>query len=157
PVLVEGRVIESEVRYRPRRQLLCHLGDGAGVLTLRFFHFHPGQVRQFAPGARVRAFGEVRQGYHGAEMAHPRYRLVAEGTPLARALTPVYPTTAGLPQDTLRRLIAGALAECDLSETLPASVLEALGLPTFREAVLLLHTPPARVARDLLETRRHPA
>src|SRR6186997_3204974 len=38
PVLVEGRVAACEVQYRGRRQLLCHLEDGGGLLTLRFFH-----------------------------------------------------------------------------------------------------------------------
>jgi ATP-dependent DNA helicase RecG len=90
-------------------------------------------------------------------MVHPRYRMVSEGTPVARSLTPVYPTTAGLTQDALRRLIAGALAGCDLSDTLPQPVLESLELPPFRQSVLLLHTPPARVAREALQARRHPA
>jgi len=157
PVLVEGVVVESDIRYRPRRQLVCHIQDGSGVLTLRFIHFYQSQLKQLAPAARVRAFGEIRQGYHGPEMVHPRYRIVAEGAPLARALTPVYPTTAGLSQDNLRRLIAGALAQCDLSDTLPPAALGKLELPPFRQSVLLLHTPPARVAAETLRARRHPA
>ena len=157
PVLIEGVVVECDIRYRPRRQLVCHIQDGSGVLTLRFIHFYQSQLKQLAAGARVRAFGEIRQGYHGPEMVHPRYRIVAEGAPLARALTPVYPTTAGLSQDNLRRLIAGALAQCDLTDTLPAAALEKLDLPPFRQSVLLLHTPPARIAADALRARRHPA
>ena len=114
PVLVEGAVVECDIQYRPRRQLVCHIEDGSGVLTLRFFNFYQSQLKQLAAGARVRAFGEIRHGFLGPEMVHPRYRLVQEGTPVARALTPVYPTTAGLAQDALRRLIAHALADCDL-------------------------------------------
>ncbi len=157
PVLVEGAVVEADIRYRPRRQLVCHIQDGSGVLTLRFFNFYQSQLKQLAAGARVRAFGEIRHGFHGPEMIHPRYRLVQDGAPVARALTPVYPTTAGLTQDGLRRLIAHALADCDLGDTLPRPLLEGLNLPPFRESVLLLHTPPARVARDALQERRHPA
>ncbi|MGH8635109.1 MAG: ATP-dependent DNA helicase RecG, partial [Burkholderiales bacterium] len=41
PVLVEGTVVEADVKYRPRRQLICHIEDGSGVLTLRFFNFYP--------------------------------------------------------------------------------------------------------------------
>jgi ATP-dependent DNA helicase RecG len=157
PVLVEGAVVECDIRYRPRRQLVCHIQDGSGVLTLRFLHFYQSQLKQLAAGTRVRAFGEIREGYHGPEMIHPRYRVVVEGAPLARALTPVYPTTAGLSQDVLRRLIASALTQCDLSDTLPAAALERLGLPPFRQSVVLLHTPPARVPADVLRARRHPA
>ncbi len=157
PVAVEGTVVETEVKYRPRRQLLCHIEDGSGVLTLRFFHFYPSQLKQLAAGARVRAFGEIRHGFVGPEMAHPRYRVLHGEAPIPQALTPVYPTTAGLRQDDLRRLIASALADCDLEDTLPPSLLEKLGLPPFREAVLLLHNPPPQVPQQELQERRHPA
>jgi ATP-dependent DNA helicase RecG len=157
PVLVEGRVVRSEIHYRPRRQLVCHLEDGSEALTLRFFHFYPSQVKQLAEGAWLRVFGEIRHGFFGAEMIHPRYRVAREGLPVARTLTPVYPATAGLGQEALRRLVERALASCDLSETLPPPVLAATGLPGFREAILFLHNPPAQVSQQALQERRHPA
>ena len=71
--------------------------DGTGVLGLRFIHFYPSQLKQLAPGTRVRAFGEIRDGFLGPEMIHPRcVGACREGAPVARSLTPVYPTTAGL-------------------------------------------------------------
>jgi ATP-dependent DNA helicase RecG len=157
PVLVEGRVAGCDIQYRGRRQLVCHLEDGSGLLTLRFYNFYPSQLKQLAVGARVRAFGEIRQGRSGPEMAHPRYRMVREDMPVATALTPVYPTTAGLPQDELRQLIARALANSDLADTLSASVTEPLGLPPFGDAVRLLHNPPREVAQAALAVRTHPA
>ena len=156
-VLVQGRVVECEVRYRPRRQLVCHIEDGTGVLTLRFLNFYPSQAKQLAPGSLVRAFGDIRHGFFGPEMVHPKVRTVREEAPVAQALTPVYPTTAGLTQDTLRRLIENALRECDLSDTLPASIIGPLELPRFGEAVKLLHRPPPDVAVDDLQAREHPA
>lgn len=157
PLLVEGRIVGTETRQRPRRELCAHIEDGSGALTLRFFTFYPRQEKQLAPGVRVRAFGEVRCGRHGPEMVHPRWRIVEEGAPLARALTPVYPTTAGLAQEKLRARIARALTECDLSDTLPRALLAPLRLPSFEEAVRLLHAPPPGVAQRELEERRHPA
>ncbi|HEY6824542.1 MAG TPA: ATP-dependent DNA helicase RecG [Steroidobacteraceae bacterium] len=157
PVLVEGRVLKCNVQYRPRRQLVCHIEDGSGVLTLRFFNFYQSQQNQLGEGARVRAFGEIRYGFHGPEMIHPRYRVVQDDLPVAQALTPVYPTTAGLTQDALRRLIARALADCDLGDTLPQRTRQTLGLPAFEESVMLLHNPPPQIPRELLQERRHPA
>ena len=157
PVLVEGNVVETEVRYRPRRQLVCHIEDGSGVLTLRFFNFYQTQLKQLAAGARLRAFGEIRHGFIGPEMAHPRYRVLQGDAPVAQALTPVYPTTAGLAQETLRRLIAHSLVDCDLTDTLPPQLTGRLGLPPFRDAVLLLHSPPPQVPQEALQERRHPA
>jgi ATP-dependent DNA helicase RecG len=157
PALVEGEVVECDIKYRPRRQLVCHLQDGSGVLTMRFFNFYTSQVKQFAAGARVRAFGEIRHGFFGSEMVHPRYRVVRDGAPVSESLTPVYPTTAGLGQEALRGHIARALAESELGDTLPQAVLAPLGLTAFREAVLYLHHPPPDAARPLLEERQHPA
>ena len=157
PVLVEGAVVDADVKYRPRRQLVCHIEDGSGVLTLRFLNYYPSQMRQLAAGNRVRAFGEIRQGFHGPEMVHPKYRLVQPGAPVARALTPVYPTTAGFAQEGLRRLIARSLADSDLGDTLPADLVEPLGLPRFRDAVLLLHNPPPETPQATLAGRTHPA
>ncbi|HET9664208.1 MAG TPA: DEAD/DEAH box helicase, partial [Burkholderiales bacterium] len=157
PALVEGTVVECEIKYRPRRQLICHIEDGSGVLTLRFLHFYASQLKQLATGARVRAFGEIRHGFLGAEMVHPRYRVLHGDVPVPQSLTPVYPTTAGLGQDALRRLIARALVECDLGDTLPEALLGPLKLPRFPDAVRYLHNPPPRAQQALLVERRHPA
>ena len=157
PVLVEGKVARCEVKYRPKRQLVCHIEDGSGVLSLRFFNFYTSQLKQLASGTRVRAFGEIRQGFFGAEMVHPRYRVVQGDVPVSKALTPIYPTTAGLSQDALRRLIERALSECDLGDTLPDEVSAALRLPHFKEAVRYLHNPPPSAPQGDLVERRHPA
>jgi ATP-dependent DNA helicase RecG len=156
-VLVEGRVVDTEVKFRPRRQLVSHIEDGSGVLTLRFLNFYPSQAKQLSAGARVRAFGEIRHGFFGPEMVHPKCRTVSEGAPVQKTLTPIYPTTAGLSQDTLRRLIERALGECDLSDTLPLTTLAPLRLPLFDEAMRFLHKPPPKVSQHSLEAREHPA
>jgi ATP-dependent DNA helicase RecG len=157
PVLVEGEVLGCDIKYRPRRQLVCQVRDASGELALRFFNFYAGQVKQLAPGTRVRAFGELREGFFGAEMIHPRYRAVRADAPVATSLTPVYPTTAGLNQDALRSLIARALAGSDLDDTLPAAVRASLGFASFRDAVLYLHNPPPDAPQAALQERNHPA
>jgi ATP-dependent DNA helicase RecG len=141
PVCVEAPVLKAQVMYRPKRQLVVH---GEGVV-LRFFNFYGSQLKQFEraaeQGKRVRAFGEVRRGFFGAEMAHPRYRVVAPGEPLPTALTPIYPTTAGLKQADLRRYVLEALDAGPLDDTLPDSLLQRLDLVAFADAVRLLHRP----------------
>ena len=42
------------------------------------------------------------------------------------ALTPVYPTVAGLPQAYLRKAVLGGLARADLGDTFPPGVSETL-------------------------------
>ena len=99
---VEGVVAESRVQFRPRRQLVVKIQDDSADLVLRFLHFYPSHQKALAAGARVRVRGEARGGFFGLEMVHPSFKAVDAETPLATALTPVYPTTAQLPQVYLR-------------------------------------------------------
>ena len=141
PVLVQARVKRAEIAFRPRRQLIVH----AEGLVLRFFNFYGSQLKAFQRAAEtgrlVRAFGEVRGGFFGAEMAHPRYRLVEADEPLAQALTPIYPTTAGLSQAELRARVLDALDAEVLDDTLPEALRRRLDLASFAESVQALHRP----------------
>jgi ATP-dependent DNA helicase RecG len=157
PVQVEGVVTSCEIQYRPRRQLVATIADDSGQLAMRFLNFYGSQVKQLAEGARVRARGEVRNGFFGAEMVHPTYKIVEEGEALPTALTPVYPSGEGLPQSYLRKAIAGALTRIDWRDTLPESMRNALDLQAFEPAVRLLHYPPADVDENALADRSHPA
>jgi ATP-dependent DNA helicase RecG len=157
PALVEAEVVESKVVFRPKRQLVVQLAEGDHELWVRFLNFYPSQQKQLAPGKRVRLFGEVRPGFFGDEMVHPKYRMVQKGAPLSKSLTPVYPTTAGLSQTLLREKIADALDNLELADTLDGARLKKLGLRPFRESVHLLHRPPPDVDAVALEERTHPA
>jgi len=157
PVLVEARVLNAEVKYRPKRQLVVH----AEGLVLRFLNFYGSQLKQFQraadAGLLVRAYGEVRPGFFGAEMVHPRYRVVAAGEPLERALTPVYPATAGLPQHALRKLVLGALDEAVLDDTLPEPVRRRHALAGIAESIRSLHRPAPDASPAELIERSGPA
>jgi ATP-dependent DNA helicase RecG len=156
-VLVESRVQRAAVVFRGKRQLVVN----AEGLVLRFFHFHQSQLAQFKQaveeGLHVRAFGEVRRGLLGAEMAHPRYRFVRPGQPLSETLTPVYPASAGIGQGTLRQKVLEALDAGPLEDTVPPGLRAKYALPAFDESVRLLHRPPPGIAALSLAERTHPA
>jgi len=143
--------------YRPRRSLVCQLQDDSGILHLRFLNFYPGQQKQLATGKKIRALGEPRMGFYGMEMVHPKCRSAGDDTPLKQALTPVYPTTAGLPQVMLTKQIQSALNELELSDTLPQTLLERMKLTGFSDSVKLLHSPPPGIDEAALVERAHPA
>jgi ATP-dependent DNA helicase RecG len=157
PVLIEARVKRADVAFRPRRQLVVH-ADG---VVLRFFNFYGSQLKQFQraaeEGRRVRAFGELRGGWFGIEMAHPRYRIVAEGEPLPDALTPIYPSSAGVPQAALREKVLEALDAGPLEDTVPPGLRAKYALPPLDESLKLLHRPPPGIDAALLAERTHPA
>jgi len=158
---VEGEIQLAEVAYRGRRQLLCRIADGSGMMTLRFFHFSASQRANLARGVRLRCFGEVRRGPLGIEMVHPEYRRVSPGAALLdETLTPIYPLTEGVPQGRLRALIAEALREIErtpLTDYLPPAAGLPEGLPSLPQALAYLHHPPRGAQLEELAAGRHPA
>jgi ATP-dependent DNA helicase RecG len=164
-VQIEATVTACEVQLRPRRQLRVEVDDGTGTCELRFFSFYPSHQKTLAVGARLRIRGEVKGGFWGRQMLHPAFRVA--GGELPQALTPVYPTVAGLPQPYLRRAVAGALQRAELSETLPPGVEPPLAhfwsqngrgsLWGLRDALHFLHHPTPDVALATLEDHSHPA
>ncbi|MFM5523290.1 ATP-dependent DNA helicase RecG [Aeromonas jandaei] len=157
---VEGEIQDTQLVMGRRRMLVCRISDGTGTLTLRFFNFTAAQKNSLATGRLIRCFGEVRPGKYGLEMAHPEYKLLGEeqAGQTEEALTPVYPTTEGLRQLTLRNLTDQALAQLDLygvEELLPAGLYP--HQIELAAALKLLHRPPPSVALPLLESGQHPA
>ncbi|WP_421239647.1 ATP-dependent DNA helicase RecG [Aeromonas enteropelogenes] len=157
---VEGEIQDTQLVMGRRRMLVCRISDGTGPLTLRFFNFTAAQKNSLAQGRLMRCFGEVRPGKYGLEMAHPEYKLLGDDQAgqTESALTPVYPTTEGLRQLTLRNLTDQALAQLDLygvEELLPAGLYP--HQIELAAALRLLHRPPPSVALPLLENGQHPA
>ena len=155
-VQVEGVVVDAQVAFRPRRQLVARIHDDSGSMVLRFVNFYPSHQKALTRGVRVRARGDVRSGFFGREMVHPSFKAVEPGAPLASVLTPVYPTVAQLPQAYLRKAIAAALQRAPLHEVLPADVVPA-GLPALRDALQRVHHPPAGAALAALLDHSDPA
>ncbi len=116
-VQIEATVTHSEVQLRPRRMLKVTVDDGTAECVLTFFSFYPSHQKTLSVGARLRIRGEVKGGFWGRQMLHPAFR--AAGGDLPTALTPVYPTVAGLPQAYIRRAAVTAMLRADLSDTLP--------------------------------------
>lgn len=160
PALVEGDVELADVAGTTRRSLICRISDGTGFLNLRFFHFRPEQLRALSSLRRIRCFGEIRAGAHGLEMVHPEYEALngAVSPPLEPGLTPVYPTTDGLRQQSLRRFVAQALrlANPDQEDAvrLPPRLAPELDAMSWWDAVRSLHRPTDACPETLERARR---
>ena len=145
---VEGEVLNCNISFGGRRMMTCQISDGSGILTMRFFNFNAAMKNSLATGRRVLAYGEAKRGKYGAEMIHPEYRVQGDlSTPeLQETLTPVYPTTEGVKQATLRKLTDQALDlldTCAIEELLPPELSQ--GMMTLPEAL--------RLAADLAEQK----
>lgn len=157
---VEGEVLHTDITFGRRRMMVCQISDGSGVLTMRFFNFNAGMKNALSPGRRVTAYGEIKRGQRGAEIIHPEYRIQGEqsNVTLEETLTPVYPTTEGIRQATLRNLTDQALTlleSCPIAELLPQEL--SSGLISLPEALRTLHLPPPDLRLSELESGRHPA
>ena len=154
----EAVVQSCQVVFKPRRQLQAVVSDGTDMCTLRFFNFHPNMQKALKVGRKVRLRGELRGSFMGYSMMHPTVQ--PAGAPLAAALTPVYPSTADLPQAYLRKAVQGGLARALQSdvfaETVPRDHLPPHSW-ALRESLQFLHHPSPDVSLAELEDRSHPA
>jgi len=174
--VIQGEVLLTEIRFGRRRMLLSRISDGTGSLTLRFFHFSAKQKENLARGTWIRCYGEVRRGGDMLEMVHPEYRHVDKDAVIVTDmyLTPIYPTTEGVRQPTLRSLVQKALDvmahesaedttgddtadEGDvLQELLPREVLASLNFPLLKHAVQFAHLPSPQTPLTSLQDGKHP-
>ncbi|WP_032116047.1 ATP-dependent DNA helicase RecG [Candidatus Arsenophonus nilaparvatae] len=159
-VTVSGEILQTKIAFGRKRMMTCQISDGSGTLTLRFFNFSTAMKNSLAVGKYVVAYGEIRRGNLGPEIIHPEYKIKpnAEHIELQNTLTPIYPTTEGIRQITLRKLIAQALTlldTCAINELIPTPFNR--GLISLPQAIQTLHRPPPDIPLDLLEKGKHPA
>lgn len=157
---IEGMVQSCEVTFGRRPILTVSLSDGTSKIMLRFFNFNAGMRNSFQVGTRVKAFGEIKRGRFMAEIHHPEYQIIRDNAPLVleETLTPIYATTEGLKQNSLRKLTDQALAllnNIQIAEILPKE----FNPHSFslKQAIQFLHRPPPDISVDALEKGQHPA
>ncbi|MDF2177974.1 ATP-dependent DNA helicase RecG [Aliiglaciecola sp. CAU 1673] len=157
---IEGQIMGADVLFGKKRMLTVRVADGSGSITLRFFHFNAAQKNALEKGLAIRCFGEVRRGKYGLEMMHPEYRLQKDGSgqEVQDVYTPIYPTTEGLKQLSLRSLTEQSLERLKrggLAELLPDGLYN--NQISLADALLLVHRPGPDVSLALLEKGEHPA
>ncbi len=161
--VIHGEVQLTEIKFGRRRMLITHLSDGTGMIVLRFFHFNAQQKAALARGVHMQCYGEVRKGQRQLEMIHPEYKYSEQQetlTDVEQALTPIYPTTEGLHQLTMRQLSEQALAllkqgKLKLAELLPEAILEENDLPELVASIEYIHRPPPDAPVNTLQDHEH--
>ena len=161
--VVIGSIVHSEVVFRKRRMLLVGVEDGTGRVLLRFFYFNKSQRNNLSTGAKLSCFGEIRRGLKGPEMVHPEYEILHDDEPakVEDHLTPIYSTTEGLHQLSLRRLTSQALQWASQNDE-PA--LDLLPNPpridgqnvSIIDALKFVHRPPPEADTEALSSGKHP-
>ncbi len=156
-----GEVTDSQIVQGKRRMLVVTINDGSGSINLRFFHFTASQKNSLAIGLNIRCYGEINRGMRGFEIVHPEYKALDQDqllTAVEENLTPVYSTTDGLRQISLRNLTEQALTRLQrgqVEELLPAEISHQQY--ALAEALALIHRPPPDTSVVLMEQGKHPA
>ncbi|TMM45294.1 ATP-dependent DNA helicase RecG [Colwellia ponticola] len=156
-----GDVTDSQITHGKRRMLVVTLDDGTGSIQLCFFSFSASLKNSLAIGKTIRCYGEVKRGPRGYQMVHPEYKSLDDDRELTAAeetLTPVYPSTDGLRQISLRSLTEQALVllqRGQVEELLPSELFNEQY--SLSEALTIIHRPPPEVSVEQLEQGRHPA
>lgn len=158
-VQVEGWVERCDAVFRSRRMLLCEIADDTGRMTLRFFYFGSKLQKALRLGARVRCFGEIRQVGKLPEIIHPEFQIIDDDdpAPLEHTLSAVYPTTEGLQQKTLKKLINVALEHVDeLDDLLPTQLIKQYHFSNLAESLRAIHQPTSSLPIDSILDGTHP-
>lgn len=157
---IQGQVMNCDTHFGRKKMLMVKISDGNGTLTLRFFNFNAGMKNSFAEGRTLYAYGEIKRGNMGLEIMHPDYHFISgqNGPELEQTLTPIYPTTEGLRQTTLKNLTDQALTLLDsaaVAELLPSGLYD--HQITLNAALHIIHRPSPDLDMQQFELGKHPA
>lgn len=156
-----GEITSNKLTHGKRRMMVVNVNDGTGNVQLCFFSFSASQKNNLSVGQTIRCYGEIKRGPNGFQIVHPEYRSLDDDralTPMEETLTPVYPTTDGLKQISLRNLTDQALIRLQrgqVEELLPNQLFDEQY--SLAQALAIIHRPPPDASTSQLELGRHPA
>lgn len=133
--------------------------DKTGMVSAKWFNFHQKyMVGRFKKDMRLFIAGEMTE-YNGVkQFVHPEVEILDESDSIESAgrLIPIYPSTEGLSQKILRKVIKNTLEKYLSSIVNPFSseLMEKYHLTDLREAVLFLHNPPSDADIEILNGGR---
>ncbi len=153
-VVVCGRI--GRVHLFPRRLLDVHIEDAGVRLRARWFRPRALMAKSFVKGSKLALCGILRRADDNtAELIHPRNvtaQLEMAAPTVGLGIRPRYPKLDGVPERTLEKIIAGAVASLDdgAPEILPSELRRRLELPARVAALRAVHLPGTGVsAADL--------
>ena len=155
-----GRIVKAQVLHRRKRILQCVLEQDGARVTLTFFRFFKGQLKQMQAGAALFCAGEIRAGFNGQpECIHPEWKALPDGRPEplpCSHYTAIYPLGDGLSQAQMQDLLGQALSR--LPESLPPELPALPGVESvdLARALRQLHQPPLSWPQATLAQRLQP-
>ncbi len=135
----------GEVRYGGRKVFEMVVGDGSGLLKVKWFHYRLPYMKRFKVSQKLVLFGAVSVYGRQHEMVHPDIEVIDGEPPEADSggIVPVYSQIANFHQKTMRKImrnIVETFADSAVDGT-PAETRGRLGLMDLRTAFKEAHLP----------------
>ncbi|MSQ31719.1 MAG: ATP-dependent DNA helicase RecG [Dehalococcoidia bacterium] len=149
-----------EATVGPRRKMIeATVGDDSGNIRAIWFN-QPYLLPKLKEGSQIVISGRISFFKNRPVFQHPEYEFVAEDEDLEKLLhtgrlVPVYPSTEGLQQRTLRRILKGALDVYSPSvpDFLPSAMIPRNNLVPLSSALNQMHYPDSQTDKDLAKRR----
>lgn len=147
-VTVDKHDAPPKGKRRPYK-IIC--SDETGYLTLVFFHARGDYLKKQLPEGSTRIISGRVEEFSGArQMTHPDYILDPESSEKFHEIEPVYPLTAGLSTNVMRKAAISALGRLPtLPEWQDPAWLKKNKWPSFNNAVAMVHAPQNAVDLSL--------
>lgn len=135
------------IRHQPgggRRspyRVVC--ADDTGEIDLVYFHAKGDWLQNLLPVGQTRVVsGRVEFWNNRPQMAHPEHVVPEAEAEAVRTVEPIYPSTEGLPQKTLKRAVEAALTRLpEMPEWINPTILPSRDWPRWGDAVRAAHRP----------------
>lgn len=139
------------------------VADKTGKISAKWFHFQGARMRSlFQVGQKILLAGEASRYRNTLQFIHPDIEILDKETESLEAggkILPVYPSTEGLYQKTIRRIVRNGWDQFGkyLRPKLPLEFMEKYQLADPWESIALLHFPASDIDVDLLNRGRSQA
>lgn len=149
-----------EATVGPKRKMIeAVVGDESGNIRVIWFN-QPYLIPKLKEGSQIVISGKISFFKHRPVFQHPEYEFVAEDEDLEKLLhtgrlVPVYPSTEGLQQRTLRRILKGALDTYSraVPDFLPSAIISRNKLIPLSSALNQMHYPDSQTDKELAKHR----
>ncbi|HEY1964359.1 MAG TPA: ATP-dependent DNA helicase RecG [Acidobacteriaceae bacterium] len=161
--------VRGSVLLRTRAMPIFEMTLGQGIATLKCIWFRRTYLKdRFQAGQTVAVFGKVEasRSSRGFKMIQPQFEILPEATEEFSSLemgriTPIYESLGGskLGSRWVRRQLFSLLGDLrgHIPETLPATMLERLSMPSRDTSLQQVHFPDAATPLNQLQSARTPA
>ncbi len=156
-VTVHAKVLRVARPFRTRsgkRMIKGRIGDETGSIEVTWFN-QDWVARALKPGMEAFFYGRLGIFRGKLQMTAPRFELVRTGEEPFNVgrIVPIYPATADLSSDQVRRVMWETLERADaIKDPLPDDLRRRLALQPRDEAIRIIHFPDAK--DDVLAARR---